>query len=98
MAFNSQLDAYLSYERKPFEVDSNSVLHLMNIDVSARVEKKYLKETVEDEYGNVKEKDLVIKMPLIQIYSTTTDGHSVCVNVRDFVAYFFAPFPSGRLE
>lgn len=46
----------------------------------------------------MKEKDLVIKKPLIQIYSTTNDGHSVCVNVRDFVAYFFAPFPSGRLE
>lgn len=61
MAFNSQLNAYLSYERKPFEVDSNSVLHLMNIDVSARVEKKF-KETVEDD-GNVKEKRLVIRMP-----------------------------------
>lgn len=70
----------------------------MNIDVSATVERKYIKERKELEDGGFKIIETMEKRPLIQIYSTTRDGHSVCVNVRDFVAYFFAPFPSGRLE
>lgn len=70
----------------------------MNIDVSATVEKKFMPERKEQEDGGFKIVEFMEKRPLIQIYSTTRDGHSVCVNVRDFVAYFFAPFPSGKLE
>ena len=37
----------------------------------------------------------MIKRPLIQIYASTPNGDSVCVKVRDFIPYFFAPLPEG---
>lgn len=65
----------------------------MNIDVAATVEKRYNEELKEQNDGK-KFVSTVTKHPLIQIYCTTKNGNSVCVNVRDFVPYFFAPFPS----
>jgi DNA polymerase elongation subunit (family B) len=62
----------------------------MNIDVAGTYVKQFSKN--EDEYGSYGLH--VSKHPLIQIYSTTREGNSVCVNIRDFVPYFYAPFPS----
>lgn len=41
---------------------------------------------------------MVTKKPLIQIYCTTKEGHSVCVNVTNFTAYFYAELPKGLNE
>jgi DNA polymerase elongation subunit (family B) len=56
----------------------------MNIDVAGTVENRYDEENCKSMY------------PLIQIYCVTRDGNSVCVNVRNFVPYFFAPFPDAN--
>lgn len=94
VAFNSRLDGYENYQRRPFVPNTKDPLYLMNIDVAASYQKKYVKEKVWQNDTFV-EKEFTIKRPLIQIYSTTPNGDSVCVNVRDFVPYFFAPLPQG---
>ena len=72
VAFNSKLDGFYTYERKQFAPNLQDPLYLMNIDVSATVEKEYTKGKVQTENGqSFTEKEYVLKKPLIQIYCAT---------------------------
>lgn len=66
----------------------------MNIDVSASLIKKFERIEV-GEGDDAVNKEIPIKYPLIQIYSATKSGESVCVNIRDFTPYFIVPQPEG---